>query len=201
MKTLYFIRHGEYNNPLKVLPLRMPGFPLSLKGNKQARMMAEYFKDKNIKKVYSSPIERTSETAEIICKKINIKFFTNSSLSDVISPYQGVKKKDFFRIIKSTVYEDPYHISVGGEGIIEVFERVNKFIEQVLVNDLATNIVIISHGDPIMIYLWKKLALRKDYIQFCKDFIYIEEGELIEVFYGDDNNIQSITKIQLSKKR
>ena len=46
MTTIYFIRHGEYENPHRLIPLRMKGFLFSKRKN-QIREVGNFLKDKN----------------------------------------------------------------------------------------------------------------------------------------------------------
>ncbi|MBL7159755.1 histidine phosphatase family protein, partial [Candidatus Microgenomates bacterium] len=46
--TIYLVRHCEYENPRRVVPGRLPGFPLSAEGKENAKLLANYFKDKKI---------------------------------------------------------------------------------------------------------------------------------------------------------
>jgi len=69
MNIFYLIRHGQ-----KVAEAGDPG--LTEIGKEQAGKTAEFLKDKNISKIYSSTYKRTKETTEIIKNtlKVEIKF-------------------------------------------------------------------------------------------------------------------------------
>ena len=66
MNTFYLIRHGQ-----KVAETGDPG--LTELGKEQVEKTAEFLRDKNISKIYSSTYKRTRETAEIINKNISFK--------------------------------------------------------------------------------------------------------------------------------
>ena len=61
---LLLVRHGETPTTGTVLPGRAPGLHLSDRGRVQAERVAERLAGLPVDAVYSSPLERTRETAE-----------------------------------------------------------------------------------------------------------------------------------------
>ncbi|MFW6187442.1 MAG: histidine phosphatase family protein, partial [Actinomycetota bacterium] len=57
------VRHGETPTTGKVLPGRAPGLHLSERGRAQADRVAERLAGVRVDAVYTSPLERTRETA------------------------------------------------------------------------------------------------------------------------------------------
>ena len=68
--TIPFVRHGEVDNPNHVLYERLPGFHLSARGVRMAKATAQYIATvpqmRGISAIYSSPLDRTRETAREI---------------------------------------------------------------------------------------------------------------------------------------
>lgn len=68
--TIHFIRHGEVDNPEHVLYERLPGFYLSDRGIRMAQATGAYIAQspqmRAIAAIYSSPLERTRQTARCI---------------------------------------------------------------------------------------------------------------------------------------
>lgn len=68
--TIHFVRHGEVDNPNHVLYERLPGFHLSARGVRMAKATAQYIATvpqmRGISAIYSSPLDRTRETAREI---------------------------------------------------------------------------------------------------------------------------------------
>jgi len=92
MTTIYWARHGQYYNPKDVNPFRLPGFPLDNKGRQQSQKIANYLTKKQISVIYSSPILRCKQTANIIGKKLKIKSKFSSLILETNSPCQGSSK-------------------------------------------------------------------------------------------------------------
>jgi len=68
---LYLVRHGE-SLANKNLFHHKPETPLSKKGVEQAKIVTERLKNIKVDFVYSSPLKRAKQTAEIISKRKNL---------------------------------------------------------------------------------------------------------------------------------
>ena len=71
--TLFVVRHGE--NPANVnreFSYKLVDYSLNEKGIQQAEETAVYFLDKGIHEIYSSPLRRALETAEIIAAPLGL---------------------------------------------------------------------------------------------------------------------------------
>lgn len=62
---IHIARHGHVENPRGVLYANLPGFRLSALGRAQASALGQRLRAFRIKAVYSSPLERSVETAAI----------------------------------------------------------------------------------------------------------------------------------------
>ena len=73
--TIHFVRHGKVENPGHLLYERLPGFHLSELGVRMAQATAHYIavspQLNTVSAVYSSPLERTRETAGEILESLN----------------------------------------------------------------------------------------------------------------------------------
>jgi len=73
--TIHFVRHGEVHNPDHILYERLPGFHLSDRGRRMAEATARYLaaspQTNTAAAVYSSPLDRTRETAQAILTALN----------------------------------------------------------------------------------------------------------------------------------
>lgn len=153
MTVIYFVRHGSYVNPDKIVPWRMSGFPLSNEGRNDIKKVGEYLLDKNIEAIYSSPVLRAKQSAEIIGKILNIKIIISSNIEEIFSPLQQKRITYEELLFKGTIpYSERFHIENKGENYDDIFNRVNKLVKDILVKRENKNVVLVSHGDPIMIY-------------------------------------------------
>ena len=75
-----FVRHAEIKRYVGELIPDAVG--ISWKGKRTAKKVAEYLKNENVSIVYSSPITRASETAEIIAKAFNVDHITMKQFTE-----------------------------------------------------------------------------------------------------------------------
>ncbi len=84
MPTILLIRHGENDYVKKGrLAGRLPGVHLNEKGLAQAEDLAERLKGAPIKAVYSSPLDRTRETAAPLARALGLPVLTRPGLNEV----------------------------------------------------------------------------------------------------------------------
>ena len=73
--TIHFVRHGKVYNPDHLLYERLPDFHLSDLGRRMVQATAAYLaknpQTNTIAAVYSSPLDRTRETAGAILDALN----------------------------------------------------------------------------------------------------------------------------------
>jgi probable phosphoglycerate mutase len=84
MTLLYLIRHGENEFVSKgKLAGWLPGIHLNDKGIAQAEMLVDYFSKRKIDAIYSSPLERTYETAKPISESKGLKVIKTKRLGEI----------------------------------------------------------------------------------------------------------------------
>lgn len=174
MTKIYLVRHCHYQNMDKIIPGRLPGFPLSGQGKKQAQQLAQDFQSQNISTIYTSPILRAHQTADIIGASLNLKPIVNLLAIETNSPLQGITRKDFDST-GGILWNRPQHLKGGGETKQQVLRRTQKLIKKVLQNHQDQNIIIVTHGDPIMTYIRN----------LDPDASYIPMGGIIKLKYNN----------------
>lgn len=187
MTTVYILRHGVYENKKNVNPFRLPNFPLSAKGKKQINTIADYLKDKNISAIYSSPILRTKQSAKIIGRTLGKKTNYSSLIIEVNSPFKGMDFDKYYAVRdKAGIYKNPNYLNKGGETIKQVYDRINFFLEMILKKHKGKNVLIVSHGDPIIFLLYG--IVEKDLNRYYKKTLtYIPKGGICRLkFEGKD---------------
>lgn len=161
---VYCVRHAHVRNPKNILYGRLPGYPLSLRGRKAAKRVGRFLKDKGIEIIYTSPLQRTLETAEFIQQKIgfNVPMETTTELLEVNSPkWEGKSEK---------IFEDEalagYLGNLGGLGVLgekdypgetllETGARVKNFIFKIVKENKYKTLIVVSHRDPLLSAIWQ----------------------------------------------
>ena len=153
MNNKYFLlRHGESFSNVKEVISSWPetgSFPLTLKGEKEAREAAQKIKEKNIDLVFSSDLLRTKQTSGIVSKKTGIKPLYDKRLREYdVGEFNGRplgEWKNFFKEGMNKFKNAP----PGGENYIQVKERVADFLKETEKKFSGKKILIISHQNPL----------------------------------------------------
>ena len=187
MPILYLVRHGR-SIKQGMIRGRLPGFPLSKTGKEEARLAAEFLADKEVERIFTSPLDRAVQTADIIAKVNGLKF----EIAEELNEWDNVEwtGKYFSQISKwqLLVYAlRPMKLKVGNESLEEVGTRFANFCKKI--SKLGNNIVCVSHRDPIIAGKLTLLGRGLNWLNFerCKTgsvtVIKIKHGKVIESEY------------------
>src|SRR5207244_6965346 len=90
------MRHADVENPNRVLYGHLPGFPLSALGRAQAAAAGQSLRDRGIKRIVHSPLDRARETAEIV----------NAQLAAPVPliPEPALREAEFGRYLQGVPY-------------------------------------------------------------------------------------------------
>lgn len=151
---LYLVRHAE-SEANKNNFHHTPEVPLSTTGLLQANEVAKRFKDIHIDLIYSSPMTRAKQTAEVISKKINVPIEYWDDLSEMRQPVEirGKSVDDLEVVkIKQTIEKnrdrENYHFS-DEENFEDINNRAQKVLEHLEKGHLNQTIVCVSHSTYI----------------------------------------------------
>src|SRR6476469_2116957 len=90
MATVHLVRHGEVDNPDRVLYGRLPGFKLSELGERQAAAAAQYLADEfDVGYLVSSPLERARQTAGPLSEALGLDTVIDERLIEASNHLQG----------------------------------------------------------------------------------------------------------------
>ena len=165
---IIFLRHGQAeNNTKKILAGRTPGVNLTEEGKKQAEQAGKMLQSLNVSAIYSSPIDRAVQTAEIIKKHCNIEFKTDDRLIELnmgqftMMPYQEIFNKYGNVFLK--FYSGSEEVSENGvETFTEVKKRINEMVNFVINKHKNENVVLVTHMDPIKAMIGRVLKLKPE---------------------------------------
>ncbi len=185
MTTFYFIRHGEVENPQQVWYGRLSGYALSVVGRQQAHQAANYFSSKDIDAIYSSPLLRTEQTAEIIAKRLDTVLNYSDDLLEINSVMQGKKYSDLAAINYNIFASETNNIEA--ESIVSAARRIKNFLLEISQKNQV--VIAVSHGDILMLLklMHKSLELNNfnlrqqagEYTHHCEVYkVLFENGEI-----------------------
>lgn len=151
---IYFVRHGEtvWNKEKKIQG--QSDIPLNEYGRELGTITAEALKDIPFDIVYSSPLIRAKETAEILVKNRNLNIHEDLRLVEMsfgegegenlpeIHAHPEMKLHNF--IHNPGEYIPP----AGGETFEELYDRCKNFMEEVIIpaENKYDTMLIVGHG-------------------------------------------------------
>ena len=165
---IIFLRHGQAeNNTKKILAGRSPGVNLTETGIKQVEQAGLMLKSLNISKIYSSPIDRALQTAEIVGKHCDLEITNDDRLIELDMgkftkmPYEQIFAKHGNVFLK--FYEGSNEVSENGvETFANVQKRVFDMVDFVVNKHKNQNVVLVTHMDPIKAMIGKTLSLKPE---------------------------------------
>lgn len=151
--TVLFVRHGQTDTTGKVLPGRAKGLHLSDHGHAQAQAVgARIAALGNVSTIYTSPLERTRETAAAIAKACSLRPVANRGLLECdFGDWTGRKLADLRRLQAwQTVQRYPSRFTFpGGESFAGMAARMNDTVHRLCDAHPGETIVAVSHADTI----------------------------------------------------
>ena len=87
--SVHVIRHGEVDNPKKILYGRQPGWRLSERGQEMAQVIGEWSKSIDLGALHVSPLQRAQETAAPISATHNVEITTDERLIEASNIFEG----------------------------------------------------------------------------------------------------------------
>lgn len=152
--TVHVARHGEVENPQKILYGRQPGWRLSSRGQEMAKALGDWSKDINLGALHVSPLQRAQETAAPIASAHGIDITTDERLIEAGNIFEGKSFEPGSGILKHPsawrhLY-NPWKPSWG-----EPYEdQINRMLAAVFAAKKAANgkdAIVVSHQLPIWI--------------------------------------------------
>ncbi len=151
MTTFLCIRHGKCDPIGKYIAGRIKGIHLNREGQEEVEALADNLFNIRIEKVFSSPLERACETAEIICKKMNLDYEIRHELIEIdYGDWSGKTIEELCRLNSWKQYNQQkslMHVP-NGEMLIEIESRMASFVEEIR-RKYEEVVILISHGEPI----------------------------------------------------
>jgi probable phosphoglycerate mutase len=169
MTNLLLIRHGANDLQKKhVLAGWTPGIHLNQEGREQAEALARRLASVDIAAVYSSPLERTVETAEIVASPHKLQVSIREGLGEVRygrwsgEPLERLRKKKMWRAVQFTPITVRFP---SGEALREMQSRVVAELESLRAQHPKQTIAVVSHADVIKASVAHYIGLHLDLFQ------------------------------------
>ena len=155
MNTIFLIRHAEnVANLTKEFSCRKVDYSLTAKGMLQAQQTAEYLSRRGITHLFSSPLKRARETAEIISARIGLPVTVIEDLRELnVGDLEGLPPTaelwaQHDAIVRAWRTGRPGERFPGGEDYHELLARARAALEEILAasGGRAARIALVIHG-------------------------------------------------------
>jgi 2,3-bisphosphoglycerate-dependent phosphoglycerate mutase len=163
------MRHGQAdNNVNRILVGRHIESHLTEFGKQQVLDTAKFLKNVPIEKIYVSPVIRTVETANIVCKTLGIEYETDERLYEIeLGKLVGLNYEDIINtygnlFLKFYTENDTTLLTYGVESFASVKKRIKHLLDEIRQKHQDKNILMITHLDPIKAAISILLNLRPD---------------------------------------
>ena len=152
MPTILLARHGEtdWNRDSRFQGHADP--PLNERGRAQARELARRLNGQRVLAVYTSPLQRARETADIVAARFGLPVEAVEGLREVdVGSWTGLTRAEVERR-----FPDGYARWLdygpgwdGGETYEQMGERVVTALREIAARHAEGVILLVSHGGPI----------------------------------------------------
>ena len=168
MQTILLIRHGRADYKAGHLYGWTPGVRLSAEGREEVKRLAERLEGVRLNAMYTSPLERCAETAEVILQGRRLEATTLEGLGEVRygkwqgKSYRTLMKTKLWRTIQLVPSQATFP---GGESLLELQRRGVESIEAIRARHKRGVVAVVSHADMIKAIVAHYLGLHLDLFQ------------------------------------
>jgi len=192
MTRLILIRHGETEvNIQGKIHKYGDSEQLTINGISQVEKASEAAKKYEPSVVYSSKEDRAFQSAEIISKKLGVPLRKVDGLEErnwgdyAGLSFQEIKEKAG---MDRMTFEERYTFNPPkGESWKETEERLLKTLNEILSNNVGKNVILVTHGGSIRIYMPTLLGVNKE-----ESYKYDPDNASISVFDFDGDKFSEV---------
>lgn len=153
MNRVFLVRHGENPaNLTKEFSCRRVNYPLTERGQLQARQTAEAFSRVPLDEVWSSPLRRALETADQIVRfhPLSVKILEDFREMDV-GDLEGFEPRDdawerYRSVMREWFGGNPAYPFPGGENRSSLIERFARGLDTVTRGKNGKTVLVVGHG-------------------------------------------------------
>lgn len=165
MGEMLLIRHGEsLANRAGIYQGRSVDTSLSSLGKRQAGLVASRLKDEKVACVFTSPLKRTQETANIILRASGVKLIKDRRLLEINHGCWEGKSRDVvslkWRPLLDIWKKAPHKAQMpNGESLQDVAQRVDHFVCDLEKNCQNQTVAVVSHDVILRVLICKAFGL------------------------------------------
>jgi len=160
VNRLFLVRHGENRaNLTREFSHRLVDYPLTPKGRLQAAQTAAFLRQYPVSQVFTSPLKRARETAQVIAEATGAPLSVLEGFREVNvgrlekEPPNAANWRLHDEIIRAWWTGEAHARFPGGETYVELVQRVRRGYETVLKGRDGETLVVVAHGGSLALPL------------------------------------------------
>jgi broad specificity phosphatase PhoE len=150
-EALHLIRHGEVDNPEGIIYGRLPGYPLTERGQRMAATAADALEGEPVTRLIASPLLRTQQSAAPIAQAFGLAVEPDERIIEAGNLFEGR------RTTRSAIARDPRAWRLlrnpsrpsWGEPYAQIVRRMHAAIVDALAGTESGHVVLVTHQLPI----------------------------------------------------
>lgn len=165
---LLLVRHGLTDPTQTRLIGRLPGIPLNARGEAQASAAAARLASLPIAALYSSPMQRTIQTAAPLADRLGLAIEQADGLIEVDygewsgQEFKVLRKTELWKVVQQQPSQARFP---GGESLREAQSRIVATIEEIQARHPRDVVAAYSHSDMIRLAVANFAGLHLDMYQ------------------------------------
>jgi broad specificity phosphatase PhoE len=207
MAKLILARHGETAWNVEKIFRGRADVDLDEVGIKQAELLGKCLSDWKLEAIYSSPLKRALDTANIIARYQKVSVCIAEGLIDFdFGEWQSLPEQEVKRLYPAILdewHDNPHKVKMpGGESLEDVRRRVVELVNDVLSRHQG-NVLLVSHRVVIKVLICYLLGLDNSHFwninqDVCGITIFsYANGRLVLTRHNDTSHLRELQKPQL----
>ncbi len=166
MTTFLLIRHGSTDMLDRGISGRAPGVLLNVQGEREVRALAHSLRERRLAAVYTSPLERTRQTADVVAQQLGLAPIESEALLELDFGEWTLRGFDELRADARWADFNAFRCGTripGGEMMLETQARAARLILQLRDAHPEAHVALVTHGDVIKAALAYFLGMPIDF--------------------------------------
>ncbi|HEY8618324.1 histidine phosphatase family protein [Phenylobacterium sp.] len=163
--TVFLVRHGSTDHLGRRISGRMEGVALNALGREEAGRAAERLRGEGVTALYTSPVQRTRETAAALGQALELDPVVDERLIEIdFGSWTGAAFADLDADPEWRRWNEARSTAraPGGEAMDEVQARLGDFVAEVARRHPGERVCAVSHADAIKALLASVLGFSLD---------------------------------------
>ncbi len=208
MTKIILIRHGETEWNVEEVFRGRIDVELNETGIREASLLAQYLSDSEITAIYSSPLKRALQTAEIIAGYHKIKVEIAPELVDFdFGEWQGLSCRtvaDKYKQLYAQWLENPLVKIPGAETLDDVRSRAMRLVNSLVTKYEGATVALVSHRVVNKVLICALLSLDNSYFWNIRidtagiSIFTYENGRVVLIKHNDTSFLEPIRKVPLN---